>query len=473
MRVPVKRAFVSVRDAYGHSRIRIFTHRRQARNSIHTTATCIPIPRAYSPVIERLKALPEVAEALKLDAGAATPLLERSVDIFRSVGPEEYRAVVMLLARAQGMNGDHEKCVSTLTDLQRFVETSEDEADSSSDFVDISFALSKALWNAGRFDEAAILSKAYREASTTSIDQSIPSAACILRSKSFVNLSNVSILMQALLNDGEPDDNKKEFILCEFRDAVSQLHNTIYDASSECYFTPDDRIGLGVAYVASLNNLAVAEVCFDSQSLDSNNSSVSGVSSWLKALAILHSLPEKDRQGEGAEIINDQYMQASDLVKFVKAQIMLNLSSSLLSSAKNADTPKIPHHDEDNVRDSSGYAGDALKILEQLVIKFPLLNASLGRALGLLGANYKLAGSAVTAEGLFQSSLDKLDGTVLKASSPLSILDKCIILMRLGDLYMDWEKREKDAELLLSPPIPYVLLNCPEVGQLLNYPEVG
>ena len=452
----------------GHARPPIY--KQSQRSLIHTTSTSIPIPKYFNPVIKRAKSLPEVAEALKVDACDAIPLLERSVDIFRSVGPEEYRAVVMLLARAQGMNGDHEKCVITLVDLQRSIEASGHDAGSSKDFMDVSFALSKALWNAGRFDEAAKISKSHQE--TTLVNhQSIPSAACILRSKSFVNLVNASALMQALNND-ETDFDRKELILSEFRDAVSQLHNTIYDASSECYFTSNDRVGLGVAYVASLNNLAVAEACFDSQSLASHDGAVPGVSSWLEALAILGSLPAIDHQDNDKELAPDDFIQPADLLQFIQAQIMLNLSSSLLPSAKKVDVPTIPQQKEDNLRDSSSYAGDSLKILEQLVPKYPLLNAALGRALGLLGTSYKLAGSAVTAEGLFQSSLDKLDGKVLQASSPLSFIDKYGILIRFGDLYSDWEKRDKDAALLLSRADSLrsseVLRNWPATSEVIS-----
>ena len=89
------------------------------------TATSIPIPVSYYPIIERSRQLPEINEAMSsCDPNKAIPLLKRGVDIFHqmdksqgiSVGAD-YRAVSLLLARAQGLNGDHKDCTKTIEEL--------------------------------------------------------------------------------------------------------------------------------------------------------------------------------------------------------------------------------------------------------------------------------------------------------------------------------------------------------------------
>ena len=419
-------------------------------NILMPTATSIPIPHSYYDIIERCKELPEINQALKLDPKLAIPLLKRGADIFLSMaknlygldsGSEDYRAVILLLARAQGLSGNHAESAQTLKDLQ--AKMKESDSVNSDEYTDVSFALCKTLFNNGDFEETLHLSNDL--ADNLLCDKPITTTAWILRSGSFRNAACSSRLMQAMKHDGYIDEELKDSILNGFQDSVSALNASIFDATSELYFTPRDRIALGIADAASLGNLGIAEVCFRRSSKDEK---YPGNTPWKSALSILDSLPIDQEQAttNGAPV--DCYY--SDLLDLIRARVHLNMSYSIMFGCDSANKKLDKTTLNRRIEKSMGASRKALKIYEKLVPKYPRLSTSLARVLGLLGSCYKLTGSAVTAEGLFQAALDKFDEPSLNGSNPLSLIDKHGILSRAAKLYEDWEKREADAKILIT-----------------------
>ena len=419
-------------------------------NILMPTATSIPIPYSYYEVIERCKELPEISQAMKLDPKSAIPLLKRGADIFLSMarniygmesGNEEYRAVILLLARAQGLNGDHTGSSKTLIDLQTKMNGS--DSVSADEYADVAFALCKTLFNNGKFNEALKISNDLAENNIN--DEPITSTSWILRSGSFRNAACASRLMQAIKNNRrDANEELKDSILNGFRESVSALNASIFDATSEIYFTPRDRVALGIADAASLSNLGIAEVCLRRSSDDEK---YPGNAPWKSALSILDSLPidQELASTDGAPV--DCYY--SDLLDLIRARVHMNMAYSIMFGYDSKDKKFNETTLHRKIEKSMKSSRKALKIYEELVPKYPRLNTSLARVLGLLGSCYKMSGSAVTAEGLFQSAIDKFDESSLNGSYPLSVIDKHGILCRAANLYEDWEKRETDADILL------------------------
>eukprot|EP00815_Leptocylindrus_aporus_P006163 CAMPEP_0116060656 /NCGR_PEP_ID=MMETSP0322-20121206/6555_1 /TAXON_ID=163516 /ORGANISM="Leptocylindrus danicus var. apora, Strain B651" /LENGTH=431 /DNA_ID=CAMNT_0003545337 /DNA_START=214 /DNA_END=1507 /DNA_ORIENTATION=+ len=416
------------------------------------TATSLPIPSSYYPVIERAKELPEIKEALSLNPEKAIPLLKRGTEIFQTMvghgSGEEYRAICFLLARVKGLCGLHDSAVEILTEL-RSLNIRDDE------YTDISFALSKALFNSGNFVHA--IEVAEREFFFfTPEEDGYYSSTAILRCGSFRNLVCSSRLVLSLKDDNR-NSVVEDSILLSFQDAVKSLNADILNATHEVYFTPKERAGLGIASAATVGNLAIAENCFENVRYEDIN-----VKSWKVALSLLDSLPlsldiKKDREeSNDASLPVDCYY--TDLINLLRARIHLNMAYTYMTMIQ-----KSPDKGNEEIwlQRSFDSAGKALRVYEILVLRYPRLRTSLARVLGVLASCYKIGGSAVTAEGLFQSAIDKLDGDALKGSNPFSLVDKHGILLRSAILYEDWENREGDS-LRFRSSASEVLSQLPE-----------
>jgi hypothetical protein len=75
------------------------------------------------------------------------------------------------------------------------------------------------------------------------------------------------------------------------------------------------------------------------------------------------------------------------------------------------------------------------------------LQQDLARALTLAASCYAKSGSAVTAQGLFQSSIDILESPQGRYPWPLTALDARTTFLGYAELCKQWEKRETDYRL--------------------------
>lgn len=93
---------------------------------------------------------------------------------------------------------------------------------------------------------------------------------------------------------------------------------------------------------------------------------------------------------------------------------------------------------------SSSALSHAEKLLEQGVSE-QKYRAALGRSLRLVASCYAKADSALTAEGLFQSSIDSLGQACDR--EPLALLDLRDAYENYATLLHQWDKRSRDAEI--------------------------
>ena len=156
----------------------------------------------------------------------------------------------------------------------------------------------------------------------------------------------------------------------------------------------------------------------------------------------------------------------STLAKCLKASLLCSMSQSILFpiGAENKLSAKDVPKKQLTVASQS--CRDALQILDELnstqtehhsdhphVQQF---DALVGQALSLVASCYTIAGSAVTAQGLFQSALDKYsessDNFLFKNIdyNPYSLMWYRDTLGRYASLCQQWEKREREAETLFG-----------------------
>jgi len=150
------------------------------------------------------------------------------------------------------------------------------------------------------------------------------------------------------------------------------------------------------------------------------------------------------------------------LAKSIRARVYCNMAWSILffdSSVIGIDEPsdgggrviKSMPIKPDQLKIASEYAGSALKLYEALLADDPsaakllVIKPSIGRALSLVASCYAKTGSSVTAEGLFQSSIDNCIASSSN-SSPLTKLDARSGLLHYAELCQNWENRDADAK---------------------------
>ena len=125
-------------------------------------------------------------------------------------------------------------------------------------------------------------------------------------------------------------------------------------------------------------------------------------------------------------------------------------------------TSPPPPLKEEQLRDASEYARSALKLFDEISIIGHEDNTGGGndnkvikqmttRALGLVASCYARAGSAVTAEGLLQSTLDVYNQRSKKHDTnqphcPMFQIDSRSAFLYYSSICSNWEKRESDAK---------------------------
>jgi hypothetical protein len=118
----------------------------------------------------------------------------------------------------------------------------------------------------------------------------------------------------------------------------------------------------------------------------------------------------------------------NELSQRIEARLLSNMAWGLL---------KMKHND--HVQDASTFAGDSLKVYDEMDHE----KQGLGRALALVASCLHKSGSAVTAEGLFLSAISEDDTMNSSTLQKVQLRDSYRALV---DLYRDWEKRDGDAK---------------------------
>jgi len=236
-------------------------------------------------------------------------------------------------------------------------------------------------------------------------------------------------------------------------------------------------VKLALASAASYCNQGIAEVLSLTAKRRLMGKSVSTDSAmhiWREAITVLDDLDQfLDDDGSSSLSNNDDntdddrrkarhHQHGLALAKSIRARVYCNMTWSILffdSSVIGIDEPSDGDGDgggviksmpinADQLKIASEYAGSALKLYEALLADDPsslVIKPSMGRALCLVASCYAKAGSSVTAEGLFQSSLDNcIDSS--NNNNPLTKLDARSGLLHYAKLCQNWENRDADAK---------------------------
>jgi len=354
------------------------------------------------PVSAAIRQLPEVENAMeKFPSTRAVDDLKRASDVFSSFdkGGREHLAVQALLAECQQRLAIYDDAIVTLHELQDSLRSSESRLAHNFE-EDIILALAKVHWTRGNFNEAETLC----ETIISTYDD-------LSESFSSTNLHLASAMTGKALSQLEAmktmDDaySVRDF----FRVAVKFLER-------------HPPKGNSLPQAASLSNAGVAEAIYNIYLQETNDVSVP----MTPALRFLFQGLQKTAVSESS---SRQILAASHAIE---ASIQANLAWGVLNYEEDR---------SDRLTKASEYAKTALTFYDAEGI---IGKEGLSWVLTVVASCYHQAGSAVTAEGLFQSAINKNE----VSSDSLSLLQLRYAHKEYAKLCMQWENREKDAENL-------------------------
>ncbi|CAB9509784.1 expressed unknown protein [Seminavis robusta] len=246
----------------------------------------------------------------------------------------------------------------------------------------IQLAKAKVLWTRGKFEPA-------HELCEDLLLQADSSSA--LLTASAMNGKALSLLLSASSKEEENDTVIPPEVLDLFRDAVSLL----------------EKDSLVLPQTASMANWGVAEA----HNKKSNNAAQT---KWTEALQKL-----------------TQQSTASQLLLLLQANLHANLAWDMITK----DDRTLS---QDDIAKASEHASLAIRAHDDSHQKQS--QESLCRILTVLATCYHRAGSAVTAEGLFQSAT-----TTTSSMAPLLLLQRHAAYQQYSQLCDQWDKRHGDA----------------------------
>jgi len=356
------------------------------------------------PVLASIRQLPEVDAAIADQSPSTSTIdnLKRASEVFASFdkGGREHLGVQALLAECQQRLGLYDCAIVSLEELQHSLLGSE-SATAHNFKEDTVLALAKVYWTKGNFNESQELCETIIS-TYDDLNESFPST----------NLHMASAMAGKALSQLEAmksmDDaySVRDF----FRVAVKFLER----------HPPSEN---SLPQAVALSNAGVAEVVYNLYLQETNDVSVP----ITPALKYLFQGLQKTavNQSTGSK----QIIAASHAIE---GNIQANLAWGVLNYEDNR---------SDRVVKASGYAKKALAFYgaEGVIGK-----EGLSWVLSVVGSCYHQAGSAVTAEGLFQSAINR-KGVPTDTLTMLQLRDAYI---EYSKLCMEWDKREKDAENL-------------------------
>lgn len=349
-------------------------------------------PTIIKPHIKSIIQLPEVADALSANNRPVKfeqiDGLRRATDVFASFqkGGNEHCATLALLAEYWQMNAKYSESIAALEELKEYCSV---EGRGKGEMADVSLALSKAFWLNGEFDQGK-----------QECDNLLEGTVSFYSPYQELSALTGHAINRLMLVDTLDDVFS---VRDPFRMVVKQLEGT-------------PSLGLAL----SLLNFGVAEVVYAHVVERERKVDVpldGALRAWRQGLTTLKRASSKNKT----------------LHMAIEARLRSNMAWALLQM-KGAG---------DRVDQASEFAGDALKIYDSEGMSF---REGFGRTLALVATCYHKTSSAVTAEGLFQSSLGENEDLLL--INPLAKLDIRDSIRGYADLCRDWDRREADAERL-------------------------
>jgi hypothetical protein len=377
----------------------------QSTERLPFSKSSLGLDRSYIvPNLATIRQLPEVDTAWTEFPSASTlENLRRGSDVFASFnkGGSEYLAVNAMTAECQHRLGLHHEALHTLDELSHEISKSDTlTVPNASD--DILLAKAKVLWTQGEFSQSQELCESLISG-YDDLKESFPTTplhlASAMTGKALSQLADMNTMDQAF--------SVRDY----FRITMKFLER----------HPSSNSLPSAAAHV----NCGVAEVVYNNFLEETNDVSVpidAALKVWFQGL-------QKTERNISEETLGPQLSKAS---KFLQAEIQADLAWGVLNYENDR---------SDRLEKASEYAKQALDALGH---GGTTDEEGFRRVLSVVAACYQEAGSAITAEGLFQSATDRKRFP----PGPLPLLELQDALLGYSKLCANWEKRESDAKRL-------------------------
>lgn len=352
------------------------------------------------PVVDSIRRLPEI-ETLYQDKAFASKAgienLNRAVDVFASIakGGREHLAVCAILAESKQRMAEYQDVLEILTEMQ---ELAQQEGSNPNSFEDLTLAKAKTFWTNGDFVGAADMCETiistYNDLEETFSTTNLHMASA-MSGKGLSQLASMKTMDDAY--------SVRDY----FRVAVKFLERHPSSSNS-------------LPQAAAYGNCGTAEAAYALFLEETNDVSVpmdAALRCWFQGMQHL-----KDNVPSHLEMSSNT----------LEANLQTNLAWGVLNYEVDR---------SDRLEKASDYAKQALSAHDG---DGGASVWGMRRVLSTVADCYHQAGSAVTAEGIFQTAIDKK-----------KVLQHPSVLLELQDSYLNyaklcenWEKRQGDAKQL-------------------------
>lgn len=357
------------------------------------------------PVLASIRQLPEVDSVWNNKENFASEAtlkdLDRASQVFASFqkGGREHVAVQSMMAECQQRLGLYDHALRTLRELQS---NATQESLPPHFEHDMLLALAKVYWTSGQFAESQELCESII-ATYDDLEESFPTTnlhmASAMTGKAVSQLASMTSLQDAY--------SVRDY----FQIAIKFL---------ERHPPSENRL----PQAAVLSNSGAAEAIYNLFLEETNNVSVpmdAALRAWFQGL-------------QKIDVAKSSNVQVKAASQFLQSNIQANLAWGVLNYEKDR---------SDRLSKASDYAKKALAVFDDP-------NAALGKeglphVLAVVASCYFQADSAVTAEGLFQSAIDRKGSD---AAGTLKLLQLKEAYLQYSGLCQQWEKRDGDAKRL-------------------------
>lgn len=411
--------------------------------------------------------------------------IQRAAEIFMQFAPGGKEHLATLLLQ-----------VDTLTDsgfpkeasdkLKEYLAMNEVQKRSLLDPFCLLLAQSKLAWINGHFDKAI-------EHAQVASDQCVSEEADDLVYKQTLALNALALsrMVQIDLCTNQADLSsviEMEDILGTFKIA-SRISSNEYRLSKSCRHRETQSVDVVLTTAIAHCNQGVAELLFihvkNKKTLASSpKSSIlsahvlpidPAMTAWRQAISYLEDWAGSNKITNSTQEM-DELNHDQLLVDLLRAKIYCNMCHALLFSSNMTIAAQSPIIDTD-LKSASDFASCAIKIYNTYITSNTFISLDfstlwteesqqspssstsqgvhirsflqhdLARALTLAASCYAKSGFAVTAQGLFQSSMDILESSQGRYPWPLTALDARTAFLGYADLCRQWEKRDTDYRL--------------------------
>ena len=414
--------------------------------------TGLGLSRKISPeVMQTISALPEVSAVMpddksippKLSLAEQISSLKRAEEIFQQFGGatgggggsnDHLDAVRMMLADRLNLAGKFDEtavCIESILHVSNGHEAS--RVDNTS--FELNIALAKAQFHGG----SGLISAAERAVDiATEVDD--VSIAALRQGVAMNALALAKLACMAYADESSTPD--------QLANEVDECREMLSMATSVLNNKPNNGVdamltqSFALAEASSSSNQGIADMLYHSLraealGYDTIPSAESALKCWN---AGLHRL--------------EQVSASIPLADVLSSRLRANIAMALLGTAMHNGNSSSKIGEED-LKIASENASKSLRLLDGIIEQSSppsddareALRTLSGRSLRLVADCYARGGSAVTAEGLYQSALDLLnDDKNDTHGGPLALLERREVYNSYATLCANWEKRSRDSD---------------------------